>query len=107
LSNDVDLFVHDKAGHRALVAMLPSIAEEVGCTLSLRQDAGSHVRGELKLPERFMEFDLVYEPVLGIRQSASCHRSRCGEASRAALEMSQALTRRCFGFFAALVASAV
>jgi hypothetical protein len=63
LSNDVDLFVHDKIGHRDLVGMLPSIAQEVGCSINLRQDSGNHVRGELEFADGGMEFDLVHEPI--------------------------------------------
>jgi hypothetical protein len=63
LSNDVDLFVHDKEAHRDLVRMLPEIAKEVGCRVGLRQDSGGHVRGELEFADRSMEFDLVHEPL--------------------------------------------
>lgn len=44
LSNDVDLFVRDEGGHRDLVTVLSSIAQEIGCRISLREDSRNHVR---------------------------------------------------------------
>jgi hypothetical protein len=63
MSNDLDLFVHDGAEHRALVALLPDVARETGCQVTLQRDAGSHVRASLRLPERAMELDLIHEMV--------------------------------------------
>jgi hypothetical protein len=61
LSNDLDLFVHDRSAHRSLVSVLADLATDVGGRIQLRLDAGTHVRAELELPERSMELDVVYE----------------------------------------------
>lgn len=63
LSNDLDLFVHDKAAHRGLVAALFELAGEVGGKVTLRTDSGSHVRAELELPGSTMALDIVHEPM--------------------------------------------
>jgi hypothetical protein len=63
LSNDVDLFVHDKVAHRTLVSVLSDVASEVGGRIDVRLDAGSHVRAELHLPDRTLELDVVHESV--------------------------------------------
>ena len=44
LSNDLDLFVHDKAAHRTLVSVLSDVGAEVGGRIRLHVDAGTHVR---------------------------------------------------------------
>ena len=70
LSNDLDLFVHDRSSHRLLVNVLSDVAAEVTSRVELRRDAGTHVRGELMLPDRTMELDVVFEPVTDIDPSA-------------------------------------
>ena len=70
LSNDLDLFVHDRSSHRLLVSVLSDVAAEVSGRVELRRDAGTHVRGELMLPDRTMELDVVFEPVADIDPSA-------------------------------------
>lgn len=61
LSNDIDLFVHDREGHRELVSLLPEVAREVGCNVTLRRGAESHLRATLALPERSLELDLIHD----------------------------------------------
>ncbi len=63
LSRDIDLFFHQADDHRALVRALPEIARECGVQIELTRDAGSFVRGVLKLPGgEHLEVDLVHEP---------------------------------------------
>lgn len=61
LSNDLDLFAHDKASHRLLVSVLHDAAAEVGAVVSIRQDAGGHVRAELALTDHTLELDVVHD----------------------------------------------
>ncbi len=63
LSNDIDLFVHDKAAHRTLVSVLPDVAQQVGGNITLHVDAGTHVRAAIHLPDRTLELDVVHEPL--------------------------------------------
>jgi hypothetical protein len=61
LSNDIDLFVHDREEHRDLVSLLPEIARQLGCGVVLRRGAESHLRATLELPERSLELDVVHD----------------------------------------------
>jgi len=63
LSNDIDLFVHDRAAHRILVSVLGDVAAEVSGRVELRLDAGTYVRAELTLPDHALELDVVFEAV--------------------------------------------
>ena len=63
LSADVDLFVHDREGHRELVAQLPEVAKETGTPIVLIRDSGSFVRARATPGGRPVELDLVHEPV--------------------------------------------
>lgn len=62
LSADADLFVHDKQGHRELVAALPHIASELGRSIEIVRDGGTFVRARVVLGDHQLAFDLVHEP---------------------------------------------
>lgn len=66
VSNDLDLFVHDRAAHRILVSLLGDVAAEVGGRTEMRLDAGTHVRAELILPDRTMKLDVAFEAAADI-----------------------------------------
>lgn len=61
LSRDIDLFVHEKEGHRDLVAALPDVVARVGGRIALLRDSGGHVRGRLELGSESLELDVVHE----------------------------------------------
>lgn len=61
LSNDLDLFVHDREDHRRLVAALADAAADVGARVSFRRDERTHVRAELALSDRTLELDVVHD----------------------------------------------
>lgn len=60
LTRDLDLFVHDRQGHRSLVRRLPELASNVGVAVSVVRDGGDFVR--FRLGDGF-ELDLVHEAV--------------------------------------------
>ena len=66
VSNELDLFVHDRAAHRVLVSVLSDVAAEVAGRTELRLDAGTHVRAELILPDRTMELNVAFEAAAAI-----------------------------------------
>lgn len=63
LSNDVDLFVHDRAVHRDLVAAFLDAAAGEGLAVRVIRDGGTFVRAEVELPSGLVEADLVHDPV--------------------------------------------
>lgn len=60
LTRDLDLFVHDRDAHRALVRRLPELARSLGTRLSVVRDGGGFVR--FSLDDGF-EIDVVYDAV--------------------------------------------
>lgn len=71
LSNDLDLFCHDAAGHRELVRLLPEAARAVGGALRVARDAGGFVRAELGLGPRSVTLDVVHEPLPDLQAPAA------------------------------------
>ncbi|MGC4088654.1 MAG: nucleotidyl transferase AbiEii/AbiGii toxin family protein [Polyangiaceae bacterium] len=63
LSKDADLFVHDKAAHRELVAALPEISADLGVSISVLRDGGSFVRARATLVGGPLELGLIHESV--------------------------------------------
>ena len=67
MTGDVDLFVHDADEMRALVGLLPGVAEELGIGVALLRDAGHLVRAQLEDRDgSSVEVDVVHEPVADI-----------------------------------------
>lgn len=63
-TRDLDLFVHDREAHRALVAALPLVAEDAQVGIALVRDGGTFVRAVIDLGDDGpVELDLVYEPM--------------------------------------------
>lgn len=66
-TGDVDLFVHDAEGMRALVGLLSGAAADAGVGVTLLRDAGHLVRAQLDAGDgRRVEVDLVHEPVADV-----------------------------------------
>lgn len=66
-TGDIDLFVHDAEGMRALVGMLPGVAADTGISVTLVRDAGHLVRAQLGAQDgSSLEVDVVHEPVADI-----------------------------------------
>jgi hypothetical protein len=66
-TGDVDLFVHNSEEMRALVSLLPSVAEEAGINITLLRDVGHLVRAQLvDQGGNRIEADIVHEPVADI-----------------------------------------
>jgi len=63
LSNDADLFVHDRDAHRALVRALPALGDSAGTPVTVLRDAGSVVRASLQLSAGAIDVDVIFEPV--------------------------------------------
>lgn len=62
LSRDIDLFCHRTEDVRVLVRELGTIAAEAGILAEIVRDAGTFVRGRLRLPSgQDIEVDLVHE----------------------------------------------
>lgn len=62
-TRDLDLFVHDREAHRALVSALPALATEAGVGIALVRDGGTFVRAVIDLgDEEPVDLDLIYEP---------------------------------------------
>jgi hypothetical protein len=63
-TRDLDLFVHDREAHRALVSALPVVAQEAHVGIALVRDGGTFVRSSIDLgDEGSVELDLVFEPM--------------------------------------------
>jgi hypothetical protein len=69
LSADADLFVHDRAEHRILVAALPEIGESLGVEVLIDRDAGGFVRARLAGPDAVVEVDIVHEAIPDLEQA--------------------------------------
>lgn len=63
LSNDVDLFVHERSAHRELVRALPAAAARSGLSLELVRDAGTFTRARLTGEDLALDVDVVFESV--------------------------------------------
>jgi hypothetical protein len=63
LSADADLFVHDRATHRELVAALPAVARNLGVSLTIVRDGGTFVRASADLGGSALEIDVVHDAV--------------------------------------------
>ena len=63
LSNDADLFVHDRHAHRELVQALPALATESGAQVKILRDGGAFVRGTLDRGDSSIDLDVIFEPV--------------------------------------------
>jgi hypothetical protein len=63
LSADVDLFVHDAAGHRRACRHLEDAVVAGGGALTVVQDAGAFWRASVVVGDVSSEFDLVHETV--------------------------------------------
>jgi hypothetical protein len=61
-SRDIDLFCHERAGVRELVAAMPEVAAETGTSIRIVRDGGGFVRAVADLAETTFEVDLVHEP---------------------------------------------
>jgi hypothetical protein len=59
----MDLFVHDRVGHRDLVRVLPEIGAAVGTPVSMLRDAGTLVRASLHAARGQRDVDVVFEPI--------------------------------------------
>ncbi len=60
------LFSHDAGDMRALVGLLPDVAEESGVSITLLRDAGHLVRARIETGETVTEVDVVHEPIADI-----------------------------------------
>ena len=61
LSRDIDLVCHQRVDLRGLSGLLSEVAAESGGTVRLVQDAGTFVRGELRLVDAAIDVDLLFE----------------------------------------------
>ena len=68
LSRDIDLFVHDRTGHRDLVREVTSIARSLAMNVDIVRDSGGHVRGRLEHGGESLELDLVHEVLVDLAE---------------------------------------
>jgi nucleotidyltransferase AbiEii toxin of type IV toxin-antitoxin system len=71
LSQDADLFFHDREAHRDAVRLLPDISLAAGVSTRLVRDAGTFVRATLESSAGSFALDLVHEPVEDIGPPSS------------------------------------